>query len=106
MVERLTKTFVSSGKPARVSFRALSISCGVPSKNRPQPVNKLESSKSKPMRELQRTADEQRIAGEHCAVIAVLEEVADAILSVARRMKCLDLDTISDRKGIAVARCL
>ena len=52
------------------------------------------------------TANEQRITGEDCSVVAILEEVANAVLSVARCVQSLDLDAFTYSKCFAMARRL
>lgn len=48
------------------------------------------------------TADEQCVTREHSSVIAVLHEVADAVLRMARCIQRSDLDALADFKGLAV----
>lgn len=52
------------------------------------------------------TANKQRITGEDCSVVAILEEVANAVLSVARCVQSLDLDAFTYSKCFAMARRL
>lgn len=48
-----------------------------------------------------RTADEERVPRKHDALpfVCVLEEEADAVLRVARRVQRGDLDAFTERKG-------
>lgn len=48
-----------------------------------------------------RTSDKQGIACENSLVVAILKEIADAVLGVAGRVQCLDLDA-ADRELLAV----
>jgi len=52
------------------------------------------------------TADEKRIAGEDCSLVAILKQIADAVLRMARRVQSLHLDAITNRERLAVARGL
>lgn len=52
-----------------------------------------------------RTSDEERVTSKHRSVVAVLEEEADAVLSMARRVQCLDIDP-ADGERLAVTWCL
>ena len=49
-------------------------------------------------------ADEQRVAREDGAVVGgrVFEQVADAVLGVAGRVECFDLDAAADAECLAV----
>lgn len=90
------------------------ISAAVPSKNRPHPASsrieigkpdqpslKVEARKSE--EETVRTC-KQSISGENSSLpsFRVLEEVADAILSVTRGMDTLDVDAGPDFKGLVI----
>lgn len=48
------------------------------------------------------TADEECVTREHSSVFAVLHEVADAVLRVARCIQRPDLYALADFKGLAV----
>jgi len=39
------------------------------------------------------TSNEQCVSGEHCSLVTIFKEVADAVLCMAWRMKCADFDT-------------
>lgn len=49
------------------------------------------------------TTNEHRITSEDRSVITILEEVADAVLSVAWRMQSLDLNAITNGECVAMA---
>lgn len=91
---------MSSGKAASVSFSALSISSGVPSKKRPHP--KADHSQQVKayvahLRPEGLTANEERIAGEDSPFISILKEEADAVLRMAWRVQSLHFD-VANRK--------
>lgn len=52
------------------------------------------------------SANEQGVAGEDGSLVAVLEQVADAVLGMAGSVQSFDLDTRADREGLAVGRGL
>lgn len=52
------------------------------------------------------TSDEERVARKDRPVVTILEQIADAILSMARCVQCLHLDAIADGEGFAVAGSL
>lgn len=107
----LTKTRVSSGKEASVSFRALCISAPFPSKKRPQPGKSLcqfDASHGKtptPNPKVTHTSMEKRITSKHDLVVPILHEPAYAILRMAGRMQSLDGDA-ADVETFAVGRGL
>ena len=49
------------------------------------------------------TSDEEGITRENCTLIAILEEVADAVLCMTRRVQGLHLDTFANGESLAVA---
>lgn len=51
------------------------------------------------------TANEKRVTSEYSTIITILEQEADAVLSVAWRMKGLHLDILSNGESLAVAGC-
>ena len=53
-----------------------------------------------------RTANEKCVSGKDSLVVAIFEEVADAVLCVARRVKCFHLDTLTNGECLAVRRRL
>ena len=50
--------------------------------------------------------DEKCVAGENSAVMAIFEQEADAVLSVARRVQGFHFDVLTDGEGLAVAGSL
>lgn len=52
------------------------------------------------------TTDEQRISGEDRLVVAILKQIADAILRMARRVQRLHLDSLANGECLAVAGSL
>jgi hypothetical protein len=52
------------------------------------------------------TADEECITGEDRAILAVFEQIADAILSVTRSMVGCDFDVVAYFECVAMARHL
>lgn len=52
------------------------------------------------------TADKQGVPGEHSSVIAIFEEVTDAVLSVAWGVECFDLDVFPYGESFTMARRL
>ena len=83
----------------------MSISSGVPSKNRPQPGNIRQSWEATRGSALKLTTDEQRVTSEDRSIIAILEQVAYTILCVAWCVKSLDFDPVAYIERFAVARC-
>ena len=53
-----------------------------------------------------RTANEQGVTSEDCTVVAIFEQIANAVLRVAWSVKSLDLDAIANGERLAMARCL
>lgn len=49
------------------------------------------------------TADEECVAGEHSAVVAIFEQEADAVLGVAWCVQSFHFDVLADGEGLAVA---
>jgi hypothetical protein len=49
------------------------------------------------------TTDEERVAGENSTVVAIFEQEADAILSVARCVQGFHFDVLADSEGFAMA---
>ena len=93
---------MSSGRAARVSFRALCISAAVPSKNRPHPVPLVRCIRWRQEEGGSRTTDEQRISSKDNFVTAVFEKIADTVLGVAGRVESFDLDAVPDGEGLAM----
>lgn len=52
------------------------------------------------------TANEKSVTGEDRAVVAILKQVADAILGVAGRVQSFDLDVVADRESVSMAGSL
>lgn len=48
------------------------------------------------------TSDEEGVAGKHSTIVAVLKEIAYAVLSVAWCMECCDLDVLANVEGLLV----
>ena len=48
------------------------------------------------------TSDEKSVTCKHGAVIAILEQIADAVLSVAGCVKCFDFDVVADGESLAM----
>lgn len=48
------------------------------------------------------STNEQGVASKDGSLVAVLEQVADAVLSMAGGVQSFDLDTRADREGLAV----
>lgn len=49
------------------------------------------------------TTDEERVSSENSTVVAVFEQEADAVLSVARCVQGFHFDVLADGEGLAVA---
>lgn len=97
---------MSSGKLASVWFSALSISSAVPSKKRPHPGDGFVSQMRIPFFDDYLTASEQGVTREVSPIVAILEQVADAVLGMARRVQRLHLDTLADGESLAMAGSL
>ena len=54
------------------------------------------------LEEASTSSDEQSISGEDGLVLAILEQVANAVLSVAWRVQSLDLDVLPDCEAFSV----
>ena len=52
------------------------------------------------------TADEERVSREDSLVIAIFEQIADAVLGMARCVQCLDFDTLANSECLAMAGSL
>lgn len=52
------------------------------------------------------TANEQSVAGEYGSVVAVFEQIADAVLCMTRSMQSLNCDALSYSEGLAMTRSL
>lgn len=94
---------MSSGRDARVSFRALCISSAFPSKNRPQPGI---ISSDHDLDRVELTSNKQSITGENNTLITILHEVADTVLRVARCVQGLNGDTLPNLELLTVCRSL
>lgn len=51
------------------------------------------------------TSNEEGVSREHGLVVPIFHEPADTILSVARRVQCLDIYTIANLESIAMFWC-
>lgn len=94
---------MSSGREASVWLSALSISSALPSKKRPQPDgNTVNTAHAQDGFHDELTTNEERVAGEDGTLVSILEQIADAILSVARSVQGLHLDTFANRESVAM----
>lgn len=76
----------------------------MPSKNRPQP-NRLLVSCLQRCYFYQLAANKESVSSEDGLVVAVFEQVANAVLGVAWSVQSLDLD-VTNAEGLAMRRCL